>query len=572
VFHFFNEGISRKQKVFTPPLPPSREELYIGFKNWKISLITWIVILGLVLGVENHSSAESAKDTSGKESGNDLIFKIDSFEITGNTLLPEQEINQAMQAMTGPHKTSDDVEKARSALEAFYREKGYPTVLVNIPEQSVTEGIVRLEVIEGRIRIMAVTGNRYYTKEKIIKDLPSFAPGEILYMPQARRELNIINRNPDFKVAPVLMPGKYPGTVDVEMKVKDKFPLHASLELNNRSTHSTTDLRLNGVIHYDNLWQKEHSISFQFQTSPEDTDEVQALSGSYLLHAPWKDEHLLAVFGVWSDSDTAFGQDFQVIGKGFLVGIRYVIPLPEYFTYTHHMTLGIDYKDFEELLDFQETGEESQDETVPITYMPVSFVYGAFLPDGSGQTGFTAGLSLGFRGAANQQRDFENKRYKSRGNYVIAELGLERTQKLPAKFQGWVKLSGRVTDQPLISNEQFNAGGMDSVRGYKESEVLGDNGFQSTVELRSPELMSLMQALDQVNIIPYIFYDYAALRNKDPLPSEKQPGDLQGAGMGVRGSITRYLTYQVDWGMALSNSDKTESGDSMIHFKVKGSF
>lgn len=540
--------------------------------RWKACLIIWTIIMGMILGFETRSMAESVDEMEEKAQGSELIFKIDSFEVTGNTVLPENEINQVMQSMTGPDKTSKDVETARATLEALYREKGYPSIIVSIPEQPITEGIIKLEVIEGRIRTMNVTGNRYYTKEKIEKDLPSFAPGEILYMPQARKELNIINRNPDFKVAPVLMPGKYPGTVDVEMKVKDKMPLHASLELNNRATHNTTDLRLNGVIHYDNLWQKEHSASFQFQTSPEDTDEVQALSGSYLLHTPWNDEHLLAVFGVWSDSDTAFGQDFQVIGKGFLVGVRYVIPLPEHFNYSHHMTLGMDYKDFEELLDFQESGEESQDETVPIRYLPLSFVYGAFLPDSSGQTGFSAGLNLGLRGAVSQQREFENKRYKSRGNFVIAEIGLERTQKLPAKFQGWVKLSGRITDQPLISNEQFNAGGMSSVRGYKESEALGDNGFQSSIELRSQELMSLMQFKNQVNVIPYLFYDYAALRNKDPLPSEKQPGDLQGAGAGLRGDITRYLSYQVDWGFALSNSDKTESGDSMIHFTAKGSF
>ena len=540
--------------------------------KWKISLISWLIIIGLAMGSDNRSFAESTENMEKQYAGNELLFRIDAFDITGNTVLPENAINRLMKPMTGPDKTSNDVEKARAALESVYRENGYPTVLVNIPEQSVTEGTVRLEVIEGRIRNMTVTGNRYYTKEKIIKDLPSFAPGEILYMPRARRELNIINRNPDFKVAPVLMPGKYPGTVDVEMKVKDKFPLHASLELNNRCTHSTTDLRLNGVIHYDNLWQKEHSISFQFQTSPQDTDEVQALSGSYLLHAPWNDEHLLAVFGVWSDSDTAFGQDFQVIGNGFLLGVRYVIPLTEYNSYTHHITLGLDYKEFEELLNFEETDEESQDETVPINYIPLSVMYGSFLPDDFGYTSFSAGLSLGLRGAVSQQGDFENKRYKARGNYVIAELGMERHQKLPVRFQGWVKLSGRLTDQALISNEQLNAGGMSSVRGYKESEALGDNGFLSSMELRSPELMSLTKTTSKVNIIPYLFYDYAALRNKDPLPSEEQPNDLQGAGVGIRGSILHYLSYQVDWGIALSDSDKTETGDSLIHFMVKGAF
>jgi len=530
-----------------------------------------IVMLILMAGAFSPAAAEekSRADASAKP----LTFDVHSFEVNGNTVLPEEEIKKTMKTMTGPGKTSEDVEKARMTLENLYRKHGYPTVLVNIPEQTVGKGVVRLEVVEGRIFTMQVTGNRYFTKEKIIEDLPAFAPGEILYMPRARRELNRINRNPDFKVAPVLMPGKYPGTVDIEMKVKDKFPLHASLELNNRSTHDTTDLRLNGIIHYDNLWQKEHSISFQFQTSPQDTDEVKALSGSYLLHAPWNNDHLLAVFGVWSDSDTAFGQDFQVIGKGFLMGGRYVIPLPEQKSYTHHITLGIDYKDFEESLNFAESGEEEgQDETVPITYMPLSAVYGSFLPDSMGRTDFMAGISLGFRGAVNKQQDFENKRYKSRGNYAVGELGLERTQKLPARLQAWIKLVGRVSDQPLISNEQYYAGGMASVRGYKESEMLGDDALHSMVELRSPDLIGLMGATDQVNVLPYLFYDYAALRIKDPLPSENQPDPIQGAGLGVRGSITRYIEYQADWGVALSDSDKTEAGKSRAYFKVKGSF
>lgn len=531
-----------------------------------IAFVALIMVMGLA------AIGSAASENENKTTDDALTFDIRVFKVRGNTVLPNEEIDRLMQTMTGADKTSGAVEKARTALETFYRENGYPTVLVNIPEQTVEEGIVNLQVVEGRIRNLRVTGNRYFTKEKIIDDLPSFAPGEILYMPQARRELNRINRNPDFKVAPVLMPGKYPGTVDVEIKVKDKFPLHGSLELNNRSTHSTTDLRLNGVIHYDNLWQKEHAISFQFQTSPEDTEEVQALSGSYLLHAPWNDDHLLALFGVWSDSDTAFGDEFEVIGEGFLVGGRYVIPLPEYHSYAHHMTLGIDYKDFEELLDFEENGEESQDETVPITYLPLSFSYGSMMPDSFGRTNFKAGLSLGFRGAVNKQEDFENKRYKSRGNYLIAELGIERLQKLPAKLKAWIKLAGRVSDQPLISNEQYNAGGMASVRGYKESEVLGDDAFHSMVELRSPELMSLVGATDQVNITPYMFYDMAALRNKDPLPSESQPDFIQGAGAGVRGSVTRYLGYQVDWGVALSDSDKTEAGESRAYFKVKGAF
>ena len=75
--------------------------------------------------------------------------------------------------------------------------------------------------------------------------------------------------------------GKTPETVDISLKVKDSLPLHGSLEINNRATHDTTELRLSGALRYDNLWQRDHSVSFQFQLSPQDPDEVRVFSASY---------------------------------------------------------------------------------------------------------------------------------------------------------------------------------------------------------------------------------------------------------------------------------------------------
>jgi len=68
--------------------------------------------------------------------------------------------------------------------------------------------------------------------------------------------------------------------------VKDTFPLHGSLEINNRYSASTTQLRLNGSISYDNLWQLGHSVGFSFQTSPEDPSQVQVFSAYYLARIP----------------------------------------------------------------------------------------------------------------------------------------------------------------------------------------------------------------------------------------------------------------------------------------------
>ncbi|MDY6950703.1 MAG: ShlB/FhaC/HecB family hemolysin secretion/activation protein [Thermodesulfobacteriota bacterium] len=493
-------------------------------------------------------------------------FEISAFEVEGNTLLLEAEIQSSLAGFAGPSKTAEDVETARDTLEGLYHKKGYPTVLVNIPEQTVEEGVVRLRVLESKIRRVKVTGNRYFTMDKILRELPSFRPGEILYVPKVEAELNKVNRNPDFKVAPVLMPGKEAGAIDVELKVKDRLPLHGSVELNNRSTHDTTDLRLNAMIRYDNLWQKEHSISFQYQTSPEDKDEVQVAAGSYVLPAPWKDDHLVALYGIWSDSDTAIGEGFDVVGKGNIFGARYVMPLPSYKLYTHNVTLGLDYKDFDETTGFQ--GEE-EDLRTPLTYVPLSLSYSSSLFDSWGHTRFSGGLNMAFRGLVNDQREFEEKRFRARGNYVYATLGVERMQKLPADMTLFLKLDGQVSDQPLISNEQFSAGGMNSVRGYKESEVLGDDAFHTTVEFSAPDLADLFKVSDYVNFTPYLFYDFAALRVRSPLEGQDSSPSIQGAGVGVRGYVSRFFEFQSDWAVALSDTDQTEKEDSTFHFKVK---
>jgi hemolysin activation/secretion protein len=374
------------------------------------------------------------------------------------------------------------------------------------------------------------------------------------------------------------------GTTDVELKVTDYFPLHSSIELNNRSTHDTTDLRLNGVIRYDNLWQSEHSISLQYQMSPQDTSEVKALAASYVLPAPWNDDHILAAYGVWSDSKTAFGEGFQVTGKGDIYGLQYALPLPFYKVYSHSISFGIDYKHLNETQGIQ---NQSGGLTTPVTYLPVNVQYHAGLPDQTGTTRFEGGISTVVRSIVSKESEFDQKRFKARADYLITKLGVERDQTLPADASLFLRIDGQLSDQPLISSEQYTAGGMTNVRGYKESEAVGDNALHGVLELRGPDLVKFVNHTEpksltsyiftkkipeSVSVIPYLFYDGAKLTIIDPLPGEDKSTDLQGAGLGVRGSLSRYLQYEMDYAIALKKTDQTDKGDSMVHFFVKGQF
>jgi len=482
-------------------------------------------------------------------------FRITYIMVEGNTLFTSEKLQEVLAPLTGHGKTAEDVEKAREVLEKFHHDQGYPTVIVNIPEQSVEDGVIRLQVIEQRIGSVSVTGNRHFSTAMILEKVPSLQPGKIPHVPTLQDEFTRAGRNPDLKLSPSMVPSKDVGLVDVELKVEDTLPLHGSLELNNRSSHDTSSLRLNAALRYDNLWQKEHSIGIQYQTAPQMTREVQIVSGSYVLPDPWHDERRLVLYGVWSDTNTfASVGGLAVLGKGIIVGGRYLLPLPGKGPYNHSATLGLDYKRFDESAGFD----------TRVSYLPFSAAYDGSLQDATGTTLFNAGLNLAFRGAVTDQSEMAVKRSEAKGNYLSAILGLERLQKLPFGMGVRARVDGQVASEPLIPNEQFVAGGMESVRGYKESEALGDNGFHATVELRAPDISVGGRAI----ITPYLFYDMAAVELKKALPGENRSQTLQGAGAGVRGVLFKFIEYQADFAVALSDSDQISEGDHRAHFRV----
>ena len=100
------------------------------------------------------------------------LFDVWEYRVSGNTLLAQTDIETLLYPHLGEDKGMSEVEEARQALETRYRDAGYPTVLVNIPEQDVSNGVVRLQVTEGRIDRLRITGARYYANGRIRAQLP----------------------------------------------------------------------------------------------------------------------------------------------------------------------------------------------------------------------------------------------------------------------------------------------------------------------------------------------------------------------------------------------------------------
>ena len=277
-------------------------------------------------------------------------FDIMEYAVEGNTRLPDIAIERAVTPFLGEAKDLRAVEAARAALETAYRDAGYLTVVVSIPEQDVGGGVVTLSVLEGQVERLRVKGAEYHLPSGIRAQLPELAAGNVPYFPEVQRQLDVLNRGADLKATPVLKAGKSPGMVEVQLEVDDGLPLHGSVDLNNRQSANTTALRLSGAVRYDNLWQRGHSASLTMQTSPEKTDEVRTLAGTYVL--PVNDRgHALALYSVFSRSKFATisgSPGLSMLGNSDIYGLRYALPLPGYANVSQSLSAGIDYKDIQQ--------------------------------------------------------------------------------------------------------------------------------------------------------------------------------------------------------------------------------
>ena len=183
-----------------------------------------------------------------------------------------------------------------------------------------------LQVMEGRVGHLNVIGSKYHSIDRIKQSAPAVAEGKVPDFNRVQQDLVALNQQPDHTVTPALKAGVRPGTVDVDLVVDDKLPLHGTMELNNRYSLDTSELRAAGSLSYDNLWQRGHSLSLSFQTAPQSTDDAKVYFGSYMVKfdsSPWS----ILLSALNSDSDVSTIGGVNVVGNGSSLGVRGIRPL-----------------------------------------------------------------------------------------------------------------------------------------------------------------------------------------------------------------------------------------------------
>ncbi len=502
-------------------------------------------------------------------------FPILEYQIDGNTLLSVPEVERAVTPHLGESRSIKDIEAARAQLEKAYHDHGYRTVVVNIPQQRVSDGVVRLHVTEAPVGKLHIAGSRYHSLQVIRDKVAQLNEGQVPDFGEVQKELADVNRSADLRVTPVLKASETPGRVDVDLDVTDTLPFHATLEANNRYSADTTKLRTIGELRYDNLFQRGQSISAQYQIAPERASDAEIASFSYVI--PMRDNLVWALYAVHSDSNIAAVGDLNVIGKGNIYGVRLISPLPtDDRSFYHSLTAGVDYKDFQQSVVVQSAGSSVES---PASYPAFSLQYsGTWLGDapsgnhmaatsgGRSSTTLDAGIEFLVRGLGTDRQQFADKRAGAGPSFFIFRPGLQREQLLPGAWSLVGKVDGQVASGPLINNEEYAAGGADSVRGYTEAERLADNGVRGSVELRTPQLLAHTFAHVERSYL-LLFAEGAHLRVIDALPGQENVYTLASAGLGLRFKAAG-LTINLDGARILKDGSVTLAGRYRGLFQV----
>jgi hemolysin activation/secretion protein len=184
--------------------------------------------------------------------------------VTGNTVFSDAEIHE----VTDPYKNralmTEDLERLRLALTLMYINKGYLTSGAIIPDQDVAAGVIAVHIIEGRLTDIRVDGNRWF-RTGYLRDRIELGSQTPVRLEPLQEQLQILQQDRRIeRINAELKPGDEAGQSTLNVRVQDKQPFHAIMEVNNYQTPLVGEIRGMGTLVHDNLTGNGDPLSISY--------------------------------------------------------------------------------------------------------------------------------------------------------------------------------------------------------------------------------------------------------------------------------------------------------------------
>ena len=477
---------------------------------------------------------------------------------------------------------------------SLYQKKHYAGIYVYIPEGVVVQGkslrndILHVEVLEipvsevGTKFYNAIDQNevqKSYLRSSAVINWSPVKEGQIINEKKLDDYVNLLNLNPDRHVYSIVAKGTEPNTLSLTYDVYEANPWHFFIQVDNSGTKDRQWTPRAGIIN-TNLLGFDDKFSVIYQARPDKSfQDNYSVYGSYDLPV-FTPKLRMNIFGGHSEFDIApESGPFNFLGRGNFYGglLRYnLYQLNDWFLYVNGSYSNEISKITPSL--FPTAGSDVEMDL---------FGTGVELSraNDTSTTSFAFNLTKNIGGSSEER--FNLARTGAEPYFSIYTLSGNYSQYLDQAKYTQLRSTARwiTSDKRLVPAKMTSFGGMYSVRGYKEYEIVADGGILASIQCEfdwlkyqastepntSREDMTADESTQKKNnlfelrkLSPLVFFDYGRAKMKNAVIGEKANQDLYSVGVGLDFAIGRYFSGACYYGYPLKATEETDTGDGRV--------
>lgn len=387
---------------------------------------------------------------------------VNSVEVSPSEILTKEEIDNIIRPIIGKNVFIGDITSVVNQINQLYASKGFVTAKAFLPEQTVTNGNIYIELVESRVGNITVQQNKY-TRDKYITDRLPQKKGDLFDIVELEKDILDFNRyNEGVNLSANLKAGEADGTTDIEITAHENFPFHVVGVMDNAGRYTTGNLRGGAMIYADSLFHNRDKLSIGSYFSGGSVSPFV----DYNIPVNRKDGRVGFLFSSGL-SKIRYGEfsDLDLRSKAYMYSLYYSQPIIrkpgfELKTYT-----ALNYKRARTTMGFlnyfgidDELGLDQVTSVDAALNLRKDTKYGIWY--------------------LNQGVSYAAPIFDNDSNYVKISGGAVRLHDFSHGFIGQMRANYQVipNNKHIPYIDQFQAGGLATVRGYSEGLMIGKNG------------------------------------------------------------------------------------------------
>lgn len=457
---------------------------------------------------KNKESVFTKKDEEVKN--NTLRFKLSGFDFIGNKVIDDNQLLRVTQKFLNKNVSFQELKSIIDLIEQKYDQAGW-LVKISLPPQDITNGIVKLVILEGRVAELLLD-----PKSKNINDYQVVIDYVFNQTRKRGSNLDAINRGlllvndlPGIDASASMRKGHRPGELGLMLKVNNRKKIKQTLSIDNTGSRSIGSERLIYQIKLGNVLNKKETSDLSLLKT-----EGLDYFGAELSFPLFRDGLSLGISASNLDYEVVTndtnGIDRGIKGESSFYEINFKYPIIRKNEFNVNVKISHEIRKFDGFVSGQNTNKYKINTNVLSFYgnRYDDFIYG-------GESYF----SLSYLNGDKRDKLTPLAREKS---YSKIDFNFGRIQDFNNKISVIANVSGQYSGSEALDVSDFiSMGGFNAVRAYPRGEGSGSKGFVSSLQLNYLIRQSLI-------LSPFI--DYGQVENKSQLNSKY---DLSGAGLAV---------------------------------------